>query len=103
MRSLMQEQAEDVAVRIYVEAAQGNQVRYGMGFDNEVAEDDQVIDLDGLRFIVDAESAPYAEGSEIDFIEGLMGRGFTISNPSYVQAGGCGCGSGGSCGCGHAH
>lgn len=100
MRDLLREQPEDVAVRIFAQPGQGNLVQYGMGFDNEIAEDDLVLEIAGIPFVVDQESAPYVEGSEIDFVDALMGRGFTLSNPNYVQ--GCGCGNG-SCGCGHQH
>lgn len=102
MRGILREQNDDeVAVRIFARHIQGNQVQYGMGLDNEFADDDIVVDVDGIHFVIDAESAPFVEGSEIDFVDALMGRGFTLTNPNYVQ-GGCGCGNG-SCGCGHAH
>lgn len=104
MKDLLREQNdEDLKIRLFVQAAQGNEVAYGMGFDNEVADDDQVVEVDGISFIVDPESLPFVEGSEIDFIDALMGRGFTMTNPNYEPlSGGCGCG-GGSCGCGHQH
>lgn len=102
MRGLLREQTdEDIAVRIFAQVSNGNQVQYGMGFDNEIAADDVVLNVDGIQFVVDPDSAPYVEGSEIDFVDALMGKGFTLTNPNYVQ-GGCGCGNG-SCGCGHQH
>lgn len=103
MRELLREQNdEELAVRIVAEPLGERQVRYGMGFDNEVTADDMVIDVDGIHFVVDPESARFVEGSEIDFVDALMGRGFTMSNPNYEQGSGCGCGNG-SCGCGHQH
>ncbi len=100
MRSMLREQNDsDLAVRIFARA-NGQNVQYGMGFDNEIADDDVVVEVEGIHFVVDADSAQYVEGSEIDFVDALMGRGFTLSNPNYTQ--GCGCGNG-SCGCGHHH
>ena len=101
MRGLLSEQQEDdLVVRIYARAGHANHVQYGMGFDNEIAPDDVVVEANGIHFVVDAQSAPYVEGSEIDYVDALMGKGFTLSNPNYAQ--GCGCGNG-SCGCGHQH
>lgn len=102
LREIIERQGRtDLAVRVFVQAAQGNQVAYGMTLDENRLEDDTDVDLSGLTFRVDADSAPFVEGSEIDFVDNLMGRGFTIQNPHFepLQSGGCGCGSGG-CGCG---
>jgi iron-sulfur cluster assembly protein len=46
--------------------------------------------LEGVRVVVDPYSAPYLQGTEIDFVEGLQG-GFAINNPNVTA----------SCGCGH--
>ena len=101
MRGLLSDQNDgEVAVRIFARAANGNQVQYGMGFDNEIAADDVVVEVGGIQFVVDAESAPFVDGSQIDYVDALMGKGFTLTNPNYVQ--GCGCGNS-SCGCGHQH
>jgi len=104
MKDLLREQNdEELKIRLFVQAARGNEVAYGMGFDNEVADDDQVVEVEGISFVVDPESLPFVEGAEIDFIEALMGRGFTMTNSNYEPlSGGCGCG-GDSCGCGHQH
>jgi Fe-S cluster assembly iron-binding protein IscA len=52
-----------------------------------------------VRLIVDQVSAPFLSGAEVDFVDSVMQKGFTISNPN-AGGGGCGCGNG-SCGCGH--
>lgn len=70
--------------------------QYGMAFEKNPQESDHIIEIDGVRLIVDAMSLPYLEGSNIDFIDGPMGGGFRIDNPNAVSE--CGCG-GGSCGC----
>jgi iron-sulfur cluster assembly accessory protein len=103
MREVVRQQNSDgIAVRLFVESSHG-QIGYGMGLDNEIAQDDTVVDLGGISLVVDADSLPYIEGAEIDYVESLMNTGFTVSNPNLVQsAGGCGCGRG-TCGCGHSH
>lgn len=74
--------------------------QYAMSIEDEAKDDDFVIDVEGLRVLVDSESAPLVEGAQIDYVEGLMRSGFVISNPNVEPAGGgCACGGGG-CACG---
>ena len=54
-------------------------------------EGDEVIETDGVRIIVDNFSAMYLGGATVDYVNSLMGGGFTIHNPNAVA----------SCGCGH--
>ncbi len=55
------------------------------------AEDDQVFEKDGARIYLDSISAMYMGGSEIDFVDDLMGQAFQINNPNAVAS--CGCGT----------
>jgi len=64
---------------------------YKMGFDENVTEQDKVYDVEGVKVIVDEKSALYLQGVEVDFHDGLMGRGFVFNNPQ--ASGTCGCGS----------
>jgi iron-sulfur cluster assembly accessory protein len=64
---------------------------YQMSFDQSAQEGDQVVEYDGIRVVVDAASAPYLAGTEIDFVQSLHGGGFKFANPSARQT--CGCGS----------
>jgi iron-sulfur cluster assembly accessory protein len=97
LKRIISEQEEpDLAIRIFVSGACGcGAAHYGMGVENDFAEADSVFESEGVKLVVDNESAPYLEGAEIDFKDGLMGRGFTIQNPSKAGSGG------GGCGCGH--
>ncbi|MFO7262740.1 MAG: hypothetical protein A6D91_02250 [Bacillaceae bacterium G1] len=63
---------------------------YGMGFDDQKHEDDMELEQHGVRILVDAKSAPFLQGVEIDYKETLMGGGFTIHNPNAIST--CGCG-----------
>jgi iron-sulfur cluster assembly protein len=47
--------------------------------------------MHGVRVVIDPYSAPYLSGSEIDYVDALMGAGFAINNPNVTAA--CGCGS----------
>ena len=69
---------------------------FAMGVDT-AGEDDNVLDLHGVRFIVDPQTATTLEGASIDYTEDdLMRRGFTIDAPNAESTGGsCGCAAGG--------
>jgi iron-sulfur cluster assembly accessory protein len=64
--------------------------QYQLAFD-EQRDGDVVFQSSGLKILVDAQSLPYVDGSEIDYIESLQGAGFQVNNPNVVAA--CGCGS----------
>lgn len=87
----------DHALRIFVRGMSCSGPAYGMALDNEPHADDNVLELGGVRVLVDPQSAQYVEGAQVDYVDGLMGRGFTVSNPNYKSEGG-GCGGGCSCG-----
>src|SRR5262249_59831419 len=64
---------------------------YEMSFDGKAQEDDQVVEYEGVRVVVDSTSAPYLAGTEIDFVHSLHGGGVKFVNPAARQT--CGCGS----------
>ncbi|SRR6266508_493713 len=102
IKDLLVEQGKaDHALRIFVRGMSCSGPAYGMALDNEPRDDDAVTDFGGLKVLVDPLSAQYVEGAQVDWVDGLMGRGFTVVNPTYkAEGGGGGCGSGG-CSCGH--
>src|ERR1043166_6845977 len=65
--------------------------QYAMEVEEAPNDDDSVIETHGLRVFVDMFSAQYLENVEIDYVNGMMGSGFTFKNPNAT--GGCGCGS----------
>ena len=65
--------------------------QYALGFDSEPEEGDEVAEVHGVRILVDRYSLPYLEGASVDYVDGLMGAGFQITNPNVEAA--CGCGS----------
>ena len=52
---------------------------------------DEIIERDGVRVFVEAESVPHLRGSAIDYLDELTGAGFRIENPNAVRT--CGCGT----------
>ena len=63
---------------------------YAMDFDDTVTDMDEVVDLNVLRVIIDKKSLLYLYGTELDYSDGLNGRGFNWINPSASRT--CGCG-----------
>jgi len=90
IRKLGQEKAaEGQKLRIFVEAGGCSGFEYGMSFDNK-KEGDHVLSSNGVEFLVDATSLEYLDGSEVDFDDGLSGKGFEVKNPNASST--CGCG-----------
>ena len=80
-------------VRIGVQGACGcGSAHFGMMLD-EKHDGDTVLTIDGIDFLVDADSTTYLEGAELDYSDELVGRGFRINAAN--SGGGCGCGGGG--------
>ena len=98
LKELLAEQGKtDHALRIFVRGMSCSGPAYGMALDNEPRDDDSLSEFDGLKVVVDPLSAQYVDGAQVDWVDGLMGRGFTVVNPTYQGQGG-GCGGGCSCG-----
>lgn len=81
----------EAGLRVMVVGGGCSGFTYRMGFDETVTERDNVYEVDGIRVIVDEKSLLYMKGTQIDYHDGLMGRGFVFNNPNAT--GKCGCGS----------
>ncbi|MFW5748848.1 MAG: HesB/IscA family protein [Chloroflexota bacterium] len=91
IRSLLEQRGiPNHALRVFVAGGGCSGLQYGMAFEESPAGNDTVVDIDGVRLIVDPTSLGYLYGATIDFVDSLMGGGFRIDNPN--SAGGCGCG-----------
>ncbi|HEX9037599.1 MAG TPA: iron-sulfur cluster insertion protein ErpA [Ktedonobacterales bacterium] len=98
----------ELGLRIFVAGGGCSGLQYGMTLD-EVQDGDAIFDVTGVRVLVDDMSAEYISGSEVDYVDSLMGAGFTVNNPNAVSTCGCGhsfktAGDNGQargCGCGH--
>jgi iron-sulfur cluster assembly protein len=93
IRELMASEPEgEVSVlRIAVQGGGCSGFQYALGFDRGPQDGDNEVEVNGVRIVIDPYSAPYLTGSEIDFVDALMGAGFAINNPNVQAA--CGCGS----------
>ena len=87
---LEQENDPTLGLRVFVAGGGCSGLQYGMTLDEE-QEGDTVISVEGFKVFVDDMSLGYIVGSEVDYVDSLMGAGFTVNNPNAVS----------SCGCGH--
>lgn len=76
-------------LRVYVEQGGCSGMQYGMTFD-EPRDGDLISGSETVKVLVDAFSAKYLGGTQVDFSEELTGGGFKINNPNAKQS--CGCG-----------
>lgn len=99
---LAERQRPDGVLRIFISGKTCSGFQYGMALADAPEADDVTIESHGVRFIVDNVSAPFLSGAQVDFVDNVTEKGFTISNPNAAgSGGGCGCGNGGGgCGCG---
>jgi len=107
---LQQENDAALGLRVFVAGGGCSGLQYGMTLDEE-QEGDAVIVQEGVKIFVDEMSVGYLTGSDIDYVDSLMGAGFVVNNPNAVSA--CGCGhsfktatqsddaQARSCACGH--
>ncbi|QEY16595.1 iron-sulfur cluster insertion protein ErpA [Cellvibrio sp. KY-GH-1] len=92
VRSLIEEEDNpDLKLRVYVTGGGCSGFQYGFTFDEAVADDDSIVERDGVKVVVDAMSYPYLVGARVDYEEGLQGSKFVIQNPNASST--CGCGS----------
>ena len=64
---------------------------YRFGFADKVNDDDLLLQRDGAKAVIDEASLPFLEGSEIDYVEEIIGAAFKVHNPNATAA--CGCGT----------
>ncbi len=92
LTELTREEADpNVGLRVYVYSGGCSGYRYGMMLEDQPADEDIRVESKGIRVYVDPQSRQLLTGSEIDYVDTLMGAGFTVNNPNAVS--GCGCGS----------
>lgn len=109
VRELLEaEGSAELGLRIFVAGGGCSGLQYGMTLD-EAQDGDSIFETNGVRVLIDEMSAEYISGSEVDYMDSLMGAGFTVNNPNAVSTCGCGhsfktagdSGDARSCGCGH--
>ena len=92
VRSLiMEEENENLRLRVFVSGGGCSGFEYGFTFDDEVEDDDIEVENRGVSLVVDVLSFEYLAGSSIDYLEDLQGSRFVVVNPNAAST--CGCGN----------
>lgn len=92
LKDLLEKQGRpEMGLRVFVQPGGCSGMSYGMGFEDQAEDGDAITQVGGVRLFVDSVSARYIKGAEIDFVDSLMGGGFTVHNPNAVSS--CSCGS----------
>ncbi|MBB6099335.1 iron-sulfur cluster assembly accessory protein [Deinobacterium chartae] len=81
----------NAGVRVFIKSGGCSGYQYGMAIDDRELEGDTVVVDRGVRLMVDRMSLDLLRGSQVDYVENMMGGGFTVHNPNATS----------SCGCGH--
>ena len=92
VKRIIEEQAlpDTTVLRVGVKGGGCSGFSYTLGFDDQPGPADQIFEFDDVKVAVDPKSFLYLAGTEVDFEESLMGRGFKFGNPNASKS--CGCG-----------
>jgi len=92
VKELLAEQPDgaEQALRVAVRGGGCSGFQYALAFDAP-KETDHRFEHEGVAVVVDKTSMQFVFGSEVDWVDGLQGAGFSVNNPNVVAA--CGCGS----------
>ncbi len=83
--------AENVGLRVAVKGGGCSGLTYDLKITDQELESDKIVEQYGVKVMVDKKSYIYLVGTELDFSDGLNGKGFTFENPNAKKA--CGCGT----------
>ncbi len=81
---------ENYFVRVGVAGGGCSGLTYQLDFDNEMKDGDKVFEDKGVKIVCDKKSFLYLIGTELEFSDGLNGKGFAFNNPNASRT--CGCG-----------
>ncbi len=82
---------ESHGLRVGVKGGGCSGLSYVLGFDSESHKGDKIFQMHGITVFVDPKSLFYLSGTQLDFQDGLNGKGFVFNNPQAKKT--CGCGS----------
>jgi iron-sulfur cluster assembly accessory protein len=88
---ILKKEAAGAMLRVSVEGGGCSGFQYRFDIERAKAEDDVVIARDGATVLIDPVSLDYMAGSEIDFVDDLIGASFRVNNPKATAS--CGCGT----------
>ena len=87
---LAQNGRPDAGLRVRVAGGGCSGFQYQLALDDKATEGDEVFEHGSIKLFVDPRSHLYLDGTEIDYVEDIMGSGFRFNNPNAT--GSCGCG-----------
>jgi iron-sulfur cluster assembly accessory protein len=90
IKTVVAEEPAGAGLRVAVEGGGCSGFQYEIGVAPAPGADDVIIERDGARLFVDPVSLPFLLGSEVDWVEELIGASFKVKNPNATSA--CGCG-----------
>ncbi len=91
VRQLLASQGEGASgIRLGVRTAGCSGLTYTIDFAKQIEPQDQVVERDGVKVVIDPSAVMYLLGTEMDFVEDKLGAAFKFNNPN--EAGRCGCG-----------
>jgi iron-sulfur cluster insertion protein len=88
---LASREAKPVMMRVAVLGGGCSGFQYNFSFDDQHNEDDLLIERDGATVVVDSTSLELLKGSELDYVEEMVGASFQVKNPNATSS--CGCGN----------
>jgi iron-sulfur cluster assembly accessory protein len=95
VKSILTEHKDETGLRIAVVGGGCSGFQYQMTLDKEPREDDNIMDMEGLKVFVDPQSLVYLNGTKVDYVDGMNGSGFKFDNPNAKAS--CGCGDSFEC------
>ena len=81
---------DDFNIRVSVKGGGCSGLMYDLDFDNKIEPTDEIFEDKGIKIFVDKKSLLYLLGTQLDYSDGLNGKGFQFVNPNASRT--CGCG-----------
>ena len=88
---LVEENKGGSGLRVFVQGGGCSGFQYKFDVEHSQADDDLVIERDSAVVLIDPASVPFLAGSEVDFVDDLIGASFRVVNPNATAS--CGCGT----------
>jgi len=88
---ILKSEGDGAMLRISVEGGGCSGFQYKFNVERNKADDDTVISRDAVMVLLDPASVPFLDGSEVDFVDDLIGASFRVNNPNATAS--CGCGT----------
>lgn len=93
LKKMMEEEGKtDHALRVFIAGMGCSGIQYGLTLDNEKADDDIVLESNGIKIYITEEVKKALAGAKVDYVETAHGNGYVIDNPNTPKCGGSCCG-----------